>query len=157
MLACRAGAALVPVFAFGQSKCYSYIKPGPPLLPARWVAAFARKIGFMPLIIWGEAFSPCPHPVRFTMAVAAAIDLPKIEHPSREQIQEHLDRFIEAMRSLFERRKSEGGFALAQDFILGAQLFIAARATSGCSTMLIQSIECSMHAALPGAVSTRPM
>ena len=62
MHAAAAGASLVPVFAFGQTGCYSWIKPGPPFVPASWVAGFARRLGFMPLIIWGEAFSPCPHP-----------------------------------------------------------------------------------------------
>ena len=105
-----AGAALVPVFAFGQTATYSWLKPGPPVLPARWVAAFARTIGFMPLLVWGEAFSPCPRQVRITMAVGAALELPKLAEPSRQEVQQHLDRFIEAMRSLFERHKAAAGY-----------------------------------------------
>ena len=99
----------MPVFAFGQTGCYSWLKPGPPVVPASWLAAFARRIGFMPLIIWGEAFSPLPHPVPVYMAVGAAVELPRREHPSTEEARQHLGRFIEAMRSLFERHKAAAG------------------------------------------------
>ena len=99
----------MPVFAFGQTQTYSFLKPGPPLLPASWVAAFARKIGFMPLIVWGEGFSPLPHRVPVYMAVGAAIELPHMPDPPKEEVQRHLTRFIDAMHSLFERHKAAAG------------------------------------------------
>ena len=63
----------------------------------------------MPLIIWGETFSPLPHPVHIYMAVGAAVELPKRQQPSSEEIQQHLDAFVQAMHSLFERHKAAAG------------------------------------------------
>ena len=59
-----AGAPLVPVFVFGQSAAYSWVKLGPPFLP-QWLAQrIARAIGFLPLLMYGVWGSPLPHPVR---------------------------------------------------------------------------------------------
>ena len=54
----------MPVFAFGQSATYSWVKLGPPFLP-QWLAQrTAKAIGFLPLLMYGVWGSPLPHPVR---------------------------------------------------------------------------------------------
>ncbi len=52
-MAMQNGAHILPAFAFGQTDMYSWIKPGPPLVPQRAVEALARMIGFLPLLIYG--------------------------------------------------------------------------------------------------------
>ena len=59
----RAGAALVPVFCFGQTDMFHWAKLGPPLIP-QWLAErIARAIKFLPLLMWGAWGSPVPRKV----------------------------------------------------------------------------------------------
>jgi len=44
-LAIQAGADVIPVFAFGQSQTYKWLRPGPPLISQRLFERVARKIG----------------------------------------------------------------------------------------------------------------
>ena len=55
-LALQHGAPLVPVFAFGQTDLYSYLRPfydwpKGVVLRASW-ARFSRRIGFVPMLMW---------------------------------------------------------------------------------------------------------
>ena len=58
-----AGSPLVPVFCFGQTDTYHWVRLGPPLLP-QWLAlAIARKLRFLPLIMLGSWGSLVPRKV----------------------------------------------------------------------------------------------
>ena len=53
----------MPVFCFGQTEQYSWVKLGPPFVP-QWVAeSIARFIGFLPLFMYGRWGTPLPHKV----------------------------------------------------------------------------------------------
>ena len=60
----HAGAPLLPVFVFGQTDAYSWVKMGPPVVPQWLTQRIARMIGFLPLFMFGMYGSPLPHPVR---------------------------------------------------------------------------------------------
>ena len=55
-----AGAALVPIFCFGQSEAYHFWRLGPPLVPQWLVDKFVRTILFCPMLIYGVYGSPLP-------------------------------------------------------------------------------------------------
>jgi 2-acylglycerol O-acyltransferase 2 len=65
MQACSmpAGAPLVPVFVFGQTDAYGWVKLGPPLLPQWLTQRIASAIGFLPLFMYGLWGTPLPHKV----------------------------------------------------------------------------------------------
>lgn len=48
--------------------------------------------------------------VKVTIVVGKPIELPNIAEPSREQVQEYLDQFIDQMRALFEKHKTAAGY-----------------------------------------------
>lgn len=58
-----AGAPLVPVFVFGQTDAYSWVKLGPPFFPQGLTQQIARSIGFLPLLMSGVWGTPVPHKV----------------------------------------------------------------------------------------------
>jgi hypothetical protein len=41
----QAGADVIPVFAFGQSQTYKWLRPGPPFVSDAFVKALSRRIG----------------------------------------------------------------------------------------------------------------
>mmetsp|Transcript_1876 Transcript_1876/g.5480 ORF Transcript_1876/g.5480 Transcript_1876/m.5480 type:complete len:388 (+) Transcript_1876:286-1449(+) len=109
-MAMQHGAALLPAFAFGQTDMYSWVKPGPPWVPGRVVEALARWIGFLPLVIYGVWGTPMPRRVPVTLVMGAPIVVPHITDPSREQVQEQLQRFITAMEALVAKHKASAGY-----------------------------------------------
>lgn len=61
------GAPLVPVFSFGQTDMYGYIRPffdwPKGIVPKAAWSKFARKIGYAPLLMWGAFGTFCPKKV----------------------------------------------------------------------------------------------
>nr|QNL10713.1 acyl-CoA: diacylglycerol acyltransferase 2D [Haematococcus lacustris] len=106
-LAIQQGAPLVPVFAFGQSATYSWFRPKPDWL-VRWIS---RKVGAVPLAMWGVWGSPIPHQRPVTVVIGQPIQVPHQAHPAPELVQQYLDRFIHDMAALFERHKAACGQA----------------------------------------------
>ena len=58
-----AGAPLVPVFCFGQTDMYHWVKLGPPLLSQSLTERIARTIKFLPLFMYGAWGTPVPRKV----------------------------------------------------------------------------------------------
>ena len=56
-----AGIPLVPVFCFGQSDAYSYIRMWPPFLPQWMYNKFVRALLFCPMLIYGSYGTPLPY------------------------------------------------------------------------------------------------
>lgn len=46
---------------------------------------------------------------RIHMVIGKPIELPKLEQPSKEEVQRYLDMYITALQSLFERHKQAAG------------------------------------------------
>ncbi len=48
--------------------------------------------------------------VKLTMVIGKPIEVPKLPEASKEEVQKHLDHFIEEMEKLFERHKASAGY-----------------------------------------------
>ena len=59
-----AGAPLVPVFCFGQTDMYHWVKMGAPVIPQWLTERIARTIGFLPLFMYGAWGTFVPRKVR---------------------------------------------------------------------------------------------
>ena len=92
------GAPLVPVFAFGQTRVYSWMR-----LP--FAAKIARKIGWVPMIIWGYKWTVMPRQIPMHIVVGKPIELPKVDPESitTELVEDYLDRFIHEMEDIYYR------------------------------------------------------
>ena len=106
---CTAGAPLVPVFAFGQTDMFKWLRLGPPLIPKAAMLKIARRMGFLPLLLYGVWGSTLTFPVPVHVVIGQPIDLPRVDDPSQEQIEAYLQRFIQAMSRLFDKHKGNLG------------------------------------------------
>jgi hypothetical protein len=99
-LALTRGVSLVPMFSFGENQLMENI-----YLPTvqEW---FQKRIlyGF-PHLPYGRWFSPVPNPIAVTLAVGKAIDLPKIEEPTEEQVDHYHKIYFDALLELFHANK----------------------------------------------------
>lgn len=114
-MAMQHGAALVPCFAFGQSRQYRYCRifldwPKHVIPRASW-SRFVRRIGYVPLLISGWMGTMMPKQVPMTIVVGRPIRLPKVEEPTNEQVEEALEQFIAAVEGLFDKHKAAAGHA----------------------------------------------
>lgn len=109
-IALNHGAHLLPCFAFGQSGTYSWLRPGPPLIPNMVVETVRKWLGFIPLIMWGRWGTTIPHKVPMLVVFGKPIELPKMEHPSKEEIQKYLQLYINAMQALCQKHKDSAGY-----------------------------------------------
>lgn len=113
-IALEHGAPLVPVFAFGQTRMYSWLRPfydwPKNLIPRTAWASMARRIGYVPMLMWGSAFTFVPRQVPLTIVVGKPILVPQVDAPTPEQISDYLSRFISELEGLFERHKAEAGY-----------------------------------------------
>jgi 2-acylglycerol O-acyltransferase 2 len=119
--------AQVPVFVFGQSATYSWWRPG----PAGAVAWLSRRIGAVPLAVWGRWGSCVPHRHPMTVVIGKPIYPPTPpaaptvplqqqdgsggnqvatkQPPSPEQVDALLKVFIREMEALVQRHKASAG------------------------------------------------
>eukprot|EP00884_Botryococcus_braunii_P007200 jgi/Botrbrau1/16481/Bobra.0142s0075.1 len=110
-IALQHGAPIIPVFCFGQTRTFSWVKPGPPVLPAPLVERIARTIGFLPLLIWGVWGTPLPHPVPMSMAIGAPIEVPKLDNPSPEDVALYLGQYVGHLERLYKEFKDVAGYS----------------------------------------------
>lgn len=144
-MAIQHGAALVPIFAFGQAASFTWYRPGPPYVPRKLVEWVSRKAGALlfsmhgrsqrphccsallmmsssslpvpvqlcagavPLIMHGRWMTPIPHSSPITIVVGRPIEVPRMDNPPDEVVQQHLEKFILAMQELFEKHKAACG------------------------------------------------
>ncbi|MEW5301864.1 MAG: hypothetical protein WDW36_004693 [Sanguina aurantia] len=75
-MALRHGAPLAPVFAFGQTATYTWMRPGSPYVPDAWVSAVSRAIGFVPISLHGVWGTALPHKAPLYVVIGKPIPLP---------------------------------------------------------------------------------
>lgn len=115
-LALQHGVPLVPVFAFGQSNLYGYIRlffdfPRGVVPRSAW-ARFTRRIGFVPMFVWGRWGTAIPRREPLIIVVGAPIEVPHTPEPSMELVEEYLGKFIHALEALFEKHKKAAGYPM---------------------------------------------
>jgi diacylglycerol O-acyltransferase 2, plant len=103
-LALEHGAPLVPVFAFGQTPQYGWVR-----LP--FAARLARKIGWVPMLIWGAMGTPMPRKIPLKIVIGKAIEVPKLGVGNADPgtVERYLKKFIEELEGIYERHKDDQG------------------------------------------------
>lgn len=117
-IALMRGSPVIPVFAFGQTEMFGYMRPfmdwPKGFISKSWWAKFVRRIGYVPLIIWGVLGTPLPRQRKLTIVVGRPLYVPnyKGESPPPEVVDEWLNKFIESLKELFERHRASAGCSL---------------------------------------------
>ncbi|CAN1842127.1 Diacylglycerol O-acyltransferase 2 [Linum perenne] len=116
-LAIEMGSPLVPVFCFGQLDVYKWWRPS-----GKWFMAFARAIGYTPVIFWGytrsDVYKWWRPSGKWFMAFARAIGYTPVIFWGYTRVAEVHGKFVAAMKELFDRHKVEVGHADLQLKIL---------------------------------------
>lgn len=106
----QTGAALVPVFAFGENDMYDQ----PQNEPGTWFRCFQdlckKIIGITPPIVKGRgffqySFGVIPRRCAITTVVGAPIEVDKKISPSDEEVDVMHQKFIDELTRLFESHK----------------------------------------------------
>ena len=97
---------------------YKWVRLGPPIIPEAIVLKVARRIGFLPLLLYGVYGSTLSYPSKVHMVIGKPIVLPKLDDPNQEQLEHHLQQFIQALSQLFDTYKRTTGHADEQLQIL---------------------------------------
>ncbi|TKR57494.1 hypothetical protein L596_030749 [Steinernema carpocapsae] len=109
-------AHLVPVFSFGENDIYTQISNE----RGSWVRFIQTKIkemiGFSPVLFSGRgifnySFGLLPHRVPLNIVFGAPIPVEKVEHPTREQVEELHEKYLEALTELFDNHKVAYGIS----------------------------------------------
>lgn len=109
-LALKHGTPLVPVLSFGETDLYNQVY-NPKGSTLRRIQDYIRNvIGLPPAIFSGRgffqySFGLIPHRLPVTVVVGSPLELPKIEKPTAEQIDEYHKKFMEHLIELFETQK----------------------------------------------------
>ncbi|XP_058810785.1 2-acylglycerol O-acyltransferase 2-A-like [Phymastichus coffea] len=111
-IALKTGTPLVPVFSFGETDLYDQVNnPEGSLL--RKCQEFVKKVtGIAPVVPWGRgffqySFGLIPNRRPVTVLVGAPLEVPKIEEPTKEQVNEYHAKFTDKLVELFETHKSK--------------------------------------------------
>nr|XP_012152145.1 PREDICTED: 2-acylglycerol O-acyltransferase 2-like [Megachile rotundata] len=106
-VALKHGTPLIPSFSFRETDIFDQVKN--PCLAL--VQQYCRKkLGCVPVILKGRglfqySYGFVPHRVPITTVVGSPIEIPKISHPTKEQINEYHKQFVEKLTELFETHK----------------------------------------------------
>lgn len=111
-LALQTGASIVPVFSFNEVEVYDQPSNEPGTTLRAFQEFCKRWTGIAPAVFIGRGFFqysfgliPRRHPI--TTVVGAPIDTEKIEMPSDEKVEEIHQKFIHALKELFDNHKSK--------------------------------------------------
>lgn len=107
-IALQTGASLVPVFGFGENQLFNLAKN-------KWLLKFQNFIykhfGFAPIIILGRGLGSfkfqIPKRLPLITVVGKPIDLPKIEHPTKEEVTFYHQKFKDELYAIFEKYKTK--------------------------------------------------
>uniref|UniRef100_A0A673T8P3 Acyltransferase n=1 Tax=Suricata suricatta TaxID=37032 RepID=A0A673T8P3_SURSU len=114
-LALRHGADLVPIYSFGENEVYKQVifEEGS---WGRWVQKkFQKYIGFAPCIFHGrglfssDTWGLVPYSKPITTVVGEPITIPKLEHPTQQDIDLYHAMYMEALVKLFDKHKTKFG------------------------------------------------
>lgn len=121
-LAFKAGAPIVPVFAFGQTPHYSFWRPfidwPRHLIPQGAVGSFIRRVGYVPMLMWGWFGTALPHRVPMHVVVGRPIPVPRQADPDPEEVQRVLQQYISELQRIFEEHKEAAGHPRARLTVL---------------------------------------
>ncbi|KAF6773305.1 hypothetical protein AHF37_07553 [Paragonimus kellicotti] len=102
-LALTTGSTLVPCISFGETNMYQQIKNPPGGRLRKFQDRFTEIATFSPPIFYARAWMPYRTPVN--TVVGTPIPVPKVEQPSREQVAELKDLYLDKLNQLFQRYK----------------------------------------------------
>lgn len=105
------GARLVPCYTWGENELWGQVD-NPEGSWLRWgQEVFKTLFKWSPVVIVGRgmfqySLGVLPFRRRLTTVLGKPLEMPRIESPTREQIEEHQKRYIEALQALYERHNS---------------------------------------------------
>lgn len=106
-LAIKNGTPLVPVLSFGETDLFDQVETS-------WLRSLQEKIrkliGMAPILPIGRgffqySFGIIPRRCPVTTVVGQPLEVPKMENPSREIIEEYHEKFVEHLTAMFEEQK----------------------------------------------------
>ncbi|KAJ8971205.1 hypothetical protein NQ314_000807 [Rhamnusium bicolor] len=106
-LALKNGTPLVPVLSFGETDLFDQVEGS----RLRNIQEFLRKlIGLAPVVPIGRgffqySFGIIPRRSQVTTVVGKPLDMPKIEEPTNDQIDEYHSKFLKLLAEMFEEQK----------------------------------------------------
>ncbi|KAL2334144.1 hypothetical protein Fmac_015357 [Flemingia macrophylla] len=104
-IAMEMGLPLVPVFCFGQTNTYKWLKA-----PGKLLQNLARILKITPLFFWGIYGSPIPFKIPLYVVVGRPIEVEKNPEPTMEQIAKVHKQFVEELEDLFNRYRAQAGY-----------------------------------------------
>lgn len=107
-IALKYGSSLVPVFSFGENDIYDQLSNPPGSLLRRLQTAFQDIVGFSPLVFFGRGvfqygFGIVPFRKPINIVVGSAIDVPKVENPTQEEIDSLHESYVKALVELYNK------------------------------------------------------
>jgi len=77
------------------------------------VLLLGRKVGFLPMMFFGLFGIPLgiPKPVPLTVLLGKPIEIPKIDNPSKADIDKYHTRLIASVETLYNENRAEYGYA----------------------------------------------
>lgn len=109
-LALKNGTPLVPVCSFGETNLFDQVSFPEGSFMNKLQNYIRKKTGIAPVIPVGRglfqySFGIIPRRTPITVVVGSSMELPKIEEPTVEQIDEYHGKFIEHVVNFFEKEK----------------------------------------------------
>jgi Diacylglycerol acyltransferase len=99
-LALTEGIDIVPVYLFGNTTVLSVWKN--PLL-----MSLSRRLQVSLTYIWGQYGLPIPRPLKLLYVSGQPMSLPRIEHPTQQDIDKYHAQYCEQVTRLFEKYKEK--------------------------------------------------
>jgi len=98
--ALRHGYSLTPVYVFGETDSYTNLQGG-------WGVRFLLSALQLPAVaFWGLWFSPLtPRRARLVAVVGDPIQLPRVENPSKQQVDDWHRQYVDALQRLYNKYK----------------------------------------------------
>ncbi|XP_051174958.1 diacylglycerol O-acyltransferase 2-like [Leptopilina boulardi] len=111
-LALKHGTPLVPVISFGETDLYDQINNPEGSLLRKLQNKWQKITGIAPVLALGRGifqytFGIVPHRKPITVVVGAPLEIPKIENPNQDEIDEYHEKFTQLLINLFESEKSK--------------------------------------------------
>ncbi|XP_033362247.1 2-acylglycerol O-acyltransferase 1-like [Bombus vosnesenskii] len=109
-LALQNGNPLVPVCSFGETDTFDQLSWPDGSFVKRLQEFIRKKIGIPPVLLVGRGFFQytfglIPRRKPITVVVGSPMELPKIEEPTREQVEEYHEKFVKHLEKFFENEK----------------------------------------------------